>query len=58
MKDQLLLWYSKSSIQYPWRGESDPYKIWLSEVMLQQTQVETARPYYLNWIASKHRFSF
>ncbi len=34
----------------PWRGEKDLYKIWLSEVMLQQTQVKTVIPYYKNWI--------
>ena len=34
----------------PWRGETDVYKIWLSEVMLQQTQVETAKPYYRRWL--------
>ncbi len=34
----------------PWRGEKDPYKIWLSEVMLQQTQVETVIPYYEKWL--------
>ena len=35
----------------PWRGATDVYKIWLSEVMLQQTQVETAKPYYQRWIS-------
>ena len=30
----------------PWRDETDPYKIWVSEVMLQQTQVATVMPYY------------
>ena len=34
----------------PWRGETDVYKIWLSEVMLQQTQVETVKPYYKRWL--------
>ncbi len=34
----------------PWRQTSDPYKIWLSEVMLQQTQVETVIPYYEKWL--------
>jgi A/G-specific adenine glycosylase len=34
----------------PWRGETDPYKIWISEIMLQQTQVATVRDYYLRWI--------
>ena len=34
----------------PWRLTKDPYKIWVSEVMLQQTQVKTVIPYYKNWI--------
>lgn len=36
----------------PWRGETDPYKIWISEVMLQQTQVTTVIPYYKKWMDS------
>lgn len=34
----------------PWRGEADPYKIWISEIMLQQTQVQQATPYFRNFI--------
>ena len=34
----------------PWRSTNDPYKIWLSEIMLQQTQVQTVIPYYNKWI--------
>ena len=34
----------------PWRSTNDPYKIWLSEIMLQQTQVKTVIPYYNKWI--------
>jgi A/G-specific adenine glycosylase len=34
----------------PWRGESDPYRVWVSEVMLQQTRVETVVPYYKEWV--------
>ena len=34
----------------PWRLTNDPYKIWLSEIMLQQTQVKTVIPYYNKWI--------
>ena len=50
MKKNLLLWFSKSSVLYPWRGELDPYKVWLSEIMLQQTQAQTVIPYYNNWV--------
>lgn len=49
-RDALLAWYAVAARELPWRGESDPYRIWVSEVMLQQTQVDTARPYYLRWL--------
>ncbi|HEX9654024.1 MAG TPA: A/G-specific adenine glycosylase [bacterium] len=44
--EKLLEWYHKNKRDLPWRRTSDPYKIWVSEVMLQQTQVEQATPYY------------
>jgi len=46
----LLLWYRKNARDLPWRQTSDPYKIWISEVMLQQTTVTAATPYYQRWI--------
>lgn len=46
----LLHWYSKEKRILPFRDIDDPYKIWLSEVMLQQTQVETVIPYFERWI--------
>jgi A/G-specific adenine glycosylase len=42
----LLAWFVESGRDLPWRRTLDPYAIWISEVMLQQTQVETALPYY------------
>lgn len=42
----LLSWYRRNARDLPWRRTRDPYRIWLSEVLLQQTRVETARPYY------------
>ncbi|MCX8088940.1 MAG: A/G-specific adenine glycosylase [Meiothermus ruber] len=45
----LLIWYQRHQRKLPWRGEPDPYKVLLSEVLLQQTRVEQAIPYY-------HRF--
>ncbi len=42
----LLSWYRKHRRDLPWRRTSDPYKIWVSEIMLQQTTVETVIPYY------------
>src|SRR3989344_1859170 len=47
---KLLKWYHSRTRPMPWRGEKDSYKIWLSEVMLQQTQVETVIPYYKKWL--------
>lgn len=49
---RLLRWYRKSGRILPWRGVHDPYQIWVSEVMLQQTQVETVLPYYARWLAA------
>jgi len=42
----LLRWYTHSHRDLPWRNSRDPYHIWLSEIMLQQTRVETVLPYY------------
>jgi A/G-specific adenine glycosylase len=50
---QLLLWHNKhNDRQMPWKGEKDPYKIWLSEIILQQTRVEQGLQYYLRFIAA------
>jgi A/G-specific adenine glycosylase len=46
----LLSWYQKNARVLPWRNTHDPYLIWISEVMLQQTQVDTAIPYFNNWM--------
>ena len=51
----LLAWYDKEKRDLPWRRTSDPYAIWVSEIMLQQTQVVTVIPYYerfLSWFPS------
>ena len=42
----LLKWFDENARDLPWRRTSDPYAIWISEIMLQQTQVATAGPYY------------
>ena len=47
---QLLDWYRMYQRDLPWRNTQDPYKIWLSEIMLQQTQVDTVIPYYSKWL--------
>lgn len=46
----LLLWYDANARSLPWRGERDPYRIWLSEIMLQQTQTETVKGYYARFL--------
>jgi A/G-specific adenine glycosylase len=43
---QLLAWYARSKRDLPWRRSHDPYSVWVSEVMLQQTRVTAATPYY------------
>ncbi len=43
-------WYRRHQRELPWRETDDPYKIWVSEVMLQQTTVKTVLPYYQKWI--------
>src|SRR5262245_23845277 len=45
-QSKLLNWYSKNKRDLPWRRTHDPYKIWISEIMLQQTTVEAVIPYY------------
>ena len=42
----LLAWYDQHAADLPWRRSQDPYRVWLSEIMLQQTQVETVKPYF------------
>jgi A/G-specific adenine glycosylase len=46
----LLNWYEASGRDLPWRRTQDPYKIWISEIMLQQTQVKTVIPYFERWL--------
>jgi A/G-specific adenine glycosylase len=43
-------WYEKNKRDLPWRNTQDPYKIWLSEIILQQTRVQQGLPYYLQFI--------
>ena len=45
-------WYSENGRDLPWRQTSDPYSIWVSEIMLQQTQVATVIPYYHRFLQS------
>lgn len=51
--DWLLRWHSNENRRdLPWKGEQDPYKIWLSEILLQQTRAAQAMPYYYNFISA------
>jgi A/G-specific adenine glycosylase len=50
LSQRLLDWYAQNARQMPWRGSGDPYAVWISEIMLQQTQVETVSPYYQRWM--------
>ena len=49
--DDLLKWYDRNRRDLPWRGTRDPYRVWLSEIMLQQTQAETVKGYYARFLA-------
>ena len=49
----LLTWYDKNARQLPWRSFPTPYRVWVSEIMLQQTRVETVLPYFERFL---HRF--
>ena len=50
-RDALLRWYDAEKRDLPWRRTRDPYAIWISETMLQQTRVETVIPYYASFLA-------
>jgi len=48
--ERLLAWYDKHARDLPWRQTRDPYRIWISEIMLQQTRVEAVRGYYSRFL--------
>ena len=48
--ETLISWYDDHKRDLPWRGETDPYKIWVSEIILQQTRVQQGWDYYLRFI--------
>lgn len=49
-RSQLLSWYDEHKRSMPWRDCSDPYKTWISEIMLQQTRVDQAMPYFKRFV--------
>lgn len=48
----MLAWYDANHRDLPWRISTDPYRVWISEIMLQQTRVDAVIPYYNRWLAS------
>jgi len=50
ISDILLLWYNDNARCLPWRDNPSPYRVWISEIMLQQTRVETVIPYFKRFI--------
>jgi A/G-specific adenine glycosylase len=52
LRRRLLAWFRKHRRPLPWRGTRDPYAIWVSEIMLQQTQVATVIPYFKRFMRS------
>ena len=51
LRPALLRWFDRSARPLPWRGQVGPYAVWLSEVMLQQTQVDRVIPFYRRFLA-------
>ena len=47
----ILIWYKQNGRDLPWRSSKDPYSVWVSEIMLQQTRVETVIPYFERWMS-------
>jgi A/G-specific adenine glycosylase len=52
LHDALLAWYAREQRDLPWRRTNDPYAIWVSEVMLQQTRVQTVIPYWTRFLGA------
>lgn len=50
LTEPILAWYGQNARDLPWRAQPDPYWVWLSEIMLQQTRIETALPYFYRFV--------
>jgi A/G-specific adenine glycosylase len=50
LSDLILDWYEQQARRLPWRGSKNPYVVWISEIMLQQTRVEAVIPYFERWM--------
>ena len=53
MARPLLSWYEGHARSLPWRDDPTPYRVWISEIMLQQTRVEAVKPYFDRFIAAR-----
>ncbi|VAW30435.1 A/G-specific adenine glycosylase [hydrothermal vent metagenome] len=51
IQDILLKWWDHNQVDLPWRRSKEPYAVWVSEIMLQQTQIVTVIPYFERWMA-------
>src|SRR5438093_1295262 len=51
MRRSLTAWYARAARDLPWRRTRDPYRVWISEVMLQQTTVAAVIPYYERFLS-------
>jgi A/G-specific adenine glycosylase len=50
LASRLLEWYAQHARHLPWREQVDPYRVWVAEIMLQQTRVDTVIPYFNRWM--------
>ncbi|MEO8761577.1 MAG: A/G-specific adenine glycosylase, partial [Bacteroidia bacterium] len=50
ISQKLISWYKQNKRDLPWRNTIDPYKVWLSEIILQQTRVAQGMPYYISFV--------
>ena len=50
LADRLISWFEEHRRDLPWRRDRDPYRVWVSEIMLQQTRVATVVPYFERWM--------
>jgi A/G-specific adenine glycosylase len=56
-RQELLSWYVKQQRDLPWRRTRDPYAVWISEIMLQQTRVAAVIPYYERFLGRFANFN-
>ena len=52
LPERLLPWFEENARDLPWRADREPYHVWLSEIMLQQTRVEAVKERYIRFLAA------